>query len=117
MKINARQQELLERYRDFLREAIVWALRENEDPYEVEIPKDNFLVKFGLRTGVGAYARERYYQEFITIGAFFEVENANLSSKLGVKTKFRLSFDDVEDLAKRYNLDCPKPKMKPQIPT
>lgn len=117
--MNARQQELLERYRDFLREAMLWAMRENaDDPYEVEIPKEEFLVKFGLLTGVGAYARERYYQEFIMFGAFYELESANLSAqKIGFKTRFKLSFDDVEDLAKRYNLCCPTPKPKPQIPT
>ena len=104
-KLNARQQELRQRYKEFLELALKWAKETNSnDIYNTEIPKKAFTNSFRIQRGVGEYACNRYFKEFLDFTAF---------SYLGCKKGFfKVNYEQAEILAKAYGLEIPKPKAK-----
>jgi hypothetical protein len=118
--MNARQQELFEMQKAMLWEALQWIMiyaKEGQNPYDVEIPKDEFMARFSVLHHAGNYARERYFKDFMEFGVFSEVYDEVGNKKEGV---FQVDYKELEFVAKRYGLrvpQSPQPKEQTQTPT
>ena len=111
--MNARQKEYFEQQKNMLWEAIQWAVRESDEihnPYEVEIPKDAFLTRFGVLHHAGT-ARDRYFRDFMKFGVFKEVLHEN--SCAPKEDVFQLDKIGLESVAHTYGLHAPQP-LRPQ---
>lgn len=114
--MNARQQELFEMQKAMLIEAIEWIWRyanEGQNPYDVEIPKDEFMARFSVLYHAGTYARERYFKDFMEFGVFSETYDESCKPKEGV---FCLDYEKLALVAGRYGLRAPKPPQPQEQP-